>query len=396
MAFGLFGVSVLITVTLYCLKDVFLWRKALKRELAGLAKKRETCPPQTRKALLLVANQSLSALSISSRSESAIRQIPLWLTTLAGCYYPGESEPCLQATPERIIRSVEASLPRYQKILRRPGFHHVARLSIRDIAETPGFTGFIRRFRSLWLMRYLVADLLLYLGELAVAVYSEQHPSPNGGVAADVEETLREISSLQPSTQMTYPENIQRIRNSLVGIPGILVKEPTPAELGVALVSVSEILAASCFPDSSVPLHEAKIGPLVSRLGVFLSSVSRREDYPLRARILSLRLSTLFNPGRLSDRLLPRKIEERLEKTLRVSGWLKWPLKVYLMTSSGVFWKFAADAGWYAGRKTLLVLFFGRCFDQAVQEIDTVFRLSCRTTRDHDDPKSAIDSFATV
>lgn len=401
MVYGLIAASVLFIAAFYYLKDIVFWRKVLGQDLKDLAARRETCPPQTRKALFIVENQCRSVLDLSFCHESAIRRIPQQFTTLAGCYYPGESEPCLQATPERIIRCIEASLPRYQRILERPGFRHVARLSIRDITLPLGFTGFVRRFRSLWLMRYLMADLLLYLGELAVAVYSEQLPPIPQGDRAGIEETLRELSTLSPSTPVTYPEKIQRIRNSLVGVPGILVKEPTPTELSAALIRVSESVAESCFPDSSSPLYEARIGPLAHRLGAFLTSVGRREDYPLRARILSMRLSTLFKTGGLGGVLLPQTIKDRLEKTLRVSGWLKWPLKAYLMTSNGVFWKFAADVGWFTARKTLLVLFFGRCFDHAVREIHQVYRQSLPDRkRHHEDPvaepKSGIDRFSAV
>jgi hypothetical protein len=36
----------------------------------------------------------------------------------------------------------------------------------------------------------------------------------------------------------------------------------------------------------------------------------------------------------------------------------------------------AGDAGWFAGRKAILVVFFGRSFDKAVQEVNAVYALS--------------------
>jgi len=384
---------VVLTFAVY-LKNIFLWRKALRNDLSNLMKNREGRHPQARKAMGLVADKCRIVLAFRASSDDLIKEIPVWLRSIAGCFHPDSLNPELQATPSRIIRCLDSSMGHYDRILARPGFSSVSRLSIKDIRraaslaksknsstnlKTPLHKALfhaIRNFRSLYLMKYLVADLLLYLGCLAVDIYDERSPAFVKGDSAVIEETLREISSLSPDEPVTYPEEILRIRNSLVGMPGILVQEPTPAALGLALVKTAESIAAGYFPQTHNPLWEAKVGPLTSRCRVFISSIGKTENYPMQGKVLSIRLSTLLQARSISQAFIPKKIRDVLEKTLDTYGWLKWPLRVYLMTSQGVFWKFAADAGWFAGRKALLVVFFGRCFDKAVKEIDQVYRLS--------------------
>ncbi|MFA6010639.1 MAG: hypothetical protein WC799_11705 [Desulfobacteraceae bacterium] len=387
-------VAIVVLILAVYLKNIFLWRKALHNDLSNHMKNRENRHPQARKAMGLVADKCRIVLSSRASSDDLSKEIPVWLRSIAGCFHPDSLNPELQATPSRIIRCLDSSMGLYDRILGRPGFSSVSRLSIKDIRrasslvksknssmnlKTPWHKALfhaIRNFRSLYLMKYLVADLLLYLGCLAVDIYDERSPAFVKGDSEIIEETLREISGLTPDEPVTYPEDILRIRNSLVGMPGILVKEPTPEALVFALVKTAETIAAGYFPQTHNPLWEAKIGPLTSRCRVFLSSIGKAGDYPMQGKVLSIRLATLLQAKSISQAFVPKKIRDILEKTLDTYGWLKWPLRVYLMTSQGVFWKFAADAGWFAGRKALLVVFFGRCFDKAVKEIDQVYRLS--------------------
>jgi hypothetical protein len=391
--FLIVAVIVVLILAVY-LKNIFLWRKALRNDLSNLMKNREDRHPQARKAMGLVADKCRIVLATRVSSDDLSKEIPVWLRSIAGCFHLDSLNPELQATPARIIRCLDLSMGQYDRILTRPGFSSVSRLSIKDIRSASSLVRSkirstnqkiplhkalfhaIRNFRSLCLMKYLVADLLLYLGCLAVDIYDERSPDFVKGDSAVIEETLREISGLKPDEPVSYPEEILRIRNSLVGMPGILVKEPTPGALGLALVKTAETIAAGYFPQTHNPLWEAKIGPLTSRCRVFLSSIGKAGDYPMQGKVLSIRLSTLLQAKSIGQAFIPKKIQGILEKTLDTYGWLKWPLRVYLMTSQGVFWKFAADAGWFAGRKALLVVFFGRCFDKAVEEIDQVYRLS--------------------
>jgi len=386
--------AVVVLILAVYLKNIFLWRKALRNDLSNLMKNREARHPQARMALGLVADKCRIVFASHASSDDLSKEISVWLSSIAGCFHPDSLNPELQATPARIIRCLDSSMGHYDRILARPGFSSVSSLLIKDIRsasslvrsktrstnpKTPlhkSLVHAIRNFRSMWLMKYLLADALLYLGCLAVEIYDERSPAFAKGDAEIIEETLREISGLSPDELVAYPEEILRIRNSIVGLPGILVKEPTPGALGLALVKTAETLAAGYFPRSLDPLGEAKIGPLTSRCRMFLSSIGKAGDYPMQGKILSIRLSTLLQARSISQAFIPKKIQGILEKTLDTYGWLKWPLRVYLMTSQGVFWKFAADAGWFAGRKALLVVFFGRCFDKAVKEIDQVYRLS--------------------
>ena len=373
------------------IRDVVLWRKALLRDLSTLMKDRDLRHPPARKALGLVEARCRDLLASRISADNPAPGISSFLESIAGCFHPGSIEPLLEVTPARIIRGLETSMARYDRLLSRPGFSRVARLSLGDVLLAASvskkhsagrknvfralFTA-LKNARAFFLLKFLAADAFLYLGCLAVDIYDEKVPGMPPGNSEDLESTLRELSGLELGNTSFFPEEIQRIRNSLVGLPGILVNEPTPGALKEALLKAAGVIAGGYFPQSGHPLLEARIGPLSTRGRIFLKTIGNSGDYPANGRILSIRLSTLLKTRSLGQVVIPKPLRDLAEKALNTHGWLKWPLRVYMMTGKGVFWKFAADAGWFAGRKALLVLFFGRCFDRAVQEIDQVYRLS--------------------
>ncbi len=368
-----------------------LWRKSLERDLDDLLDHRETRSPQARKALGIVAATCRTVLKTRRPGDDPQKILARYLESLAGCFHPESREPLLEATPARILQGIEGALPDYERLLNRPGFATVARLSLADLegllpfssasaGETrPSLFKKILHVRSLGLLRTLAADVILVLGCLTVAIFDDPAPVEAAREDDDLEETLRELSGLDDRPLSDWTGEIQRLRNSLVGLPGILVNEPTPSAMMETLVQVAMLVAATHFPQSDRPLDQARIGPLLTRGRMFLVALSNPENMTLKRKILSIRLSTLLRARSLGRAVVPRPVRDMAEKALKNYGWLKWPLRFYLAASNGVFFKFAADAGWYAGRKALLVLFFGRFFDLAVREIDQVYRLSRQT-----------------
>ena len=374
----------------YHLKDVALWRRELARDLLALHEKKKQRNPVAHRALALVEDRCRDILSRGIPPEDLIRELPRFLSCIAGCFYPERLNPELNIKPSRIIKILDASLRRLDIIPARPGFQHIARLSLNDIrvAARLRHQGFRRIFsltslvfmiriaRCLWFVRYLVTDLYLFVGCLAVDMYDEDPSERRDDEPEQIEETLKELSGLKPAEPGIYPEEIQRIRNALVGMPKILVKEPGPEDWKQAVMEAAALIARSRFPKSRSPLYEARIGPLVSRIRMFLYTLGKGQDYPLAGKIFAIRLETLFRAKSLSQAILPPGVQNLLVKSQKTYGWMKWPLNVYLLAGRGMFWKIAADAGWFAGRKTILVLFFGRSFDKAVRELEEIYRLS--------------------
>lgn len=375
---------------LFFFRDNTLWRKTLEREIQDLLEHRETRSPQARKALGIVADTCRAALRNTASGSDPQKSLVLFLESLAGCFHPESREPLLQVSPARILQGLDISLSHYDRLSSRPGFSKVARLSLGDLTGILSFSlsgpsagkkglwffSVLFHARSFGLLKYLAVDALLFLGCLTVTIFDETGPVIQEKEDDDLEEALRELSELDTRPVADWTGEIQRLRNSLVGLPGILVNEPTPSALMETLAKVADLIAATHFPQSDRPREDARIGPLVERGRLFLMALARPDDLPLKRKILSVRLSTLLRARSLDRAVVPRPLRDMAEKVLNTHGWLKWPLRFYLVASQGVFFKFAADAGWYAARKALLVLFFGRFFDLAVREIDQVYRMS--------------------
>jgi hypothetical protein len=57
---------------------------------------------------------------------------------------------------------------------------------------------------------------------------------------------------------------------------------------------------------------------------------------------------------------------------------MKWPLKVYRWARKRSPWGIAVEVGWQATKKATLAHLYGKTFDRACRELDTVYRMSHR------------------
>lgn len=323
-----------------------------------------------------------------------IEGLPEDLQKMAALFHPTAPQPELRVTPAHILLCVDRYQPQLNDLQKRPGFSALAPLSVKELQDLherykswfqpnpkgmPPLSDLVSLVKSIRLLvyaRYLLADAYLFLGRLCMAVYGEDAPYLMEEKKMDLEMILTELSRAKSENGNQHSEKMADIRSRLVGMPSVLVSEPGVSKWKKAVTQAAELIARGYFPESESPLFEARIGPLVSRSRVFMASLSKGEDVPMAGKVLKIRLETLFQAKSMSQTLIPPQVRQIMMRTQKTYGWLKWPLNIYMMASKGIFWKIAVDLGWFAGRKAILVLIFGKGFDKAVHELEALYSMS--------------------
>jgi hypothetical protein len=140
-----------------------------------------------------------------------------------------------------------------------------------------------------------------------------------------------------------------------------------------AVYEAAAVISKKYFPESDAPLEEAAVGPLLERTRSWIATFSKGEDFPVVNRFYRMRLETLYRAKDLSGIFLPKTARSFIERALTTYGWLKWPLKVYLLAKEFSPWKIALDLGWTAAKKASLAYIYGKTFDKACNELESVY-----------------------
>lgn len=387
--------AVLVFYGLLYVRDMFRWRKVIQGKLDALVREKAVSVPAKAKAIDMVEGTCRYLLTNSVDVSELLAGLPGNLRKMAALFHPDAPKPELRVTPAHILLCVDRFMPQLDEIKVRPGFSSLAPLSVRELLELharykawfqpnkgmpplSGLFSLLKNARLLMYARYLLTDLYLFLGRLGMAVYGEDAPYLMEEKKMDLEVILTELSRAKSENGTQYGEKMAAIRSGLVGMSSVLVSEPGVAKWKKAVTQAAELVAKEHFPDSPEPLLEARIGPLMSRSRVFLTSLGKGEDLSVAGKILKIRLETLLQAKSISQTLIPPQVRQIMMRTQKTYGWLKWPLNIYMMASKGIFWKIAVDMGWFAGRKAILVLIFGRGFDKAVHELEALYSLSVK------------------
>lgn len=390
----IFIAAVFIPAIVLHVKEVVLWRWALKKNLNQLGKDKHLFRPAKKEALAIVEKQCTKLFLASTPELTPFSDLNEFIISISRCFHPEALRPELQVTPGHILFCLERSIEHFDLILSRPGFSQLSLVNIKTIKQlrglyqtirTPGVSSkisnrtrlyLLKNITQLFLTKYLIIDLTLFFGKLVVEVYDEKLITLVGDKKTELEETLRELSLIKNIEPSEYPQELLEIRNSIVGMPSVLMSNPTFARWKTAVADAAGVVAANHFPDSGTPMEEAMIGPLLLRSGVWITKLGNGEIYPVAGRLFKIRLETLFQAKSISDALVPAPVKKIIINTQKTYGWIKWPINVYMLASKGVFWKMAIDAGWFAGRKAILVVLFGKSFDKAVSELEIVYLMS--------------------
>ena len=415
-----FSATVFVMIWSVRARGLFSWRKRIMAELNAMEQNvLQTDGPQSC-SLQVVAKRCRSILEDISPEVAELRYLPNYIQSIAHCYHPAVEHPELQATVGALINSFAASLDRLDYILHRPGFKKIRTLKVNQIkttrqwyrrfAASPAlkwwrhhrqtvqrisiFRLFLytdplmllayasNRMTIIILLKYLLADLYLFLGKVVVGAFEN---SPISNVEhetseAELQATLEELNSAGESmknNEYSSDPRISAIRRQLVGFNALLTASPTPKTWSAATIEAAEIIAKKYFPNTSKPIEEARLGPLLDQIRLWIDTLSRGDQYLITRQLYRLKLETVYQAKDFPARM-PSAVKSIIGKSYFAYGWLKWPLRVYRWAKRRSPWTVAMTIGWHAAKKASLAYLYGRAFDQACRGLESVYRESRR------------------
>jgi len=156
------------------------------------------------------------------------------------------------------------------------------------------------RLSTVLLVKYLLVDVYLFIGGLALQVFSR--PVTEAGIPEPetLEETLEALENAETAEAPSNDPRIREVRRRLVGLSVFLGPPASLSDWKTAIGDAAGIIAARHFPESDSPLLEAAVGPLLQRSRAWVEALGHGEDLPLpsASRAAADPISSRFGGGR--------------------------------------------------------------------------------------------------
>jgi hypothetical protein len=410
------GFACLLLIAVWRVQGIIVWNGSLQKELKALAKEAENASLNRTNGIRVIRDRCDKILYTLSPRLGDLDQLRNYVRAIAACFFPDSKRPELQVSLGYLIQCLNDSLVRFDRILQRPELSRLKSMNIKTIrnlyrwstgvmqhpsvkwyAEHRILIRRISRIRillfidpfswifllsrkvvALLLIRTLVLDITVYVGKVALNAYDQDHDSSGEDNVDILEETLEDLSQMQMPPAMETDSELLEIRRELVGFSTVMLSNPTWEKWKVAVRKAADHIARKYFPDSDTPVEEAAIGPLLYRTRSWLETLGKGETIFIVRYAYRTRLETLFQARDVSDLILTPTARRAMRTALGTYGWLKWPLLIYRRAKRFSLPRMAVDLGWFVGKKTILVLVYGRTFDQVCLELDWVYRISSR------------------
>lgn len=415
----LWAISALIVLALACVaiwrgRGIFVWQKSIKAELAELKAYAQQNSLPIKRGVRIIEDTCSKVMQSLSPEFGELQALPLYIKSIAACFHPNSDCPERQVRVKSLLQTLEKSLNGFDCILQRPGFNKLKSINIRKIKKIQA--GYLRlsesflyqwvsshkkmiqrfshlhlllfldplvwlvylsrRLTTLMLIKYLMVDLYIFVGRLALETYGDIDTSiPDEGEAA-LEETLAELEALENNTGANGDPQVHEIRNQLVGFPALLFSNPTFDRWWSSVRKAATVISTKHFPEADHPLEEAALGPLLESARRWAGKIAKGNEHLLTSYLYNVRLETLYRTKSLSDAVIPQSVQNIIKKSYKTYGWLKWPLKVYRWGKRAAPWKIALEIGWAVSKKASLAYIHAKTFDMVCEELEKVYYLS--------------------
>jgi len=390
---------------------IFKWRTRLYTDLNNLKIEINSnqCTETKKQAITIILDHFNFLSKTISPDISYLLTVSDYIGDIARCYHPEEDYPELCLSIGQLIHATESITLHLELIIAQPGFNKIRRVRIRHIRNyirwyrkisqmlmfkvfkryqsyftTLSYLRLIafpdpfswllvlsRRFFILSLIRYLLIDIYLFIGQLAIRMYDNQ-TSHEWIKPQDLEEIFE--------TLQTYPENIpfttnlrlMTIRKNYLSFSSIIFTQKPLNKWKKAIISATWSISQFYFPDASHPIEEAAIGPLMNHSIYWIRTISDLKQFSIINRIYHIPVISLYQIKRLADNL-PPYLMANISTLLKTYKWIKYPFKMYRWIKKTSPAGIAMEAGLFISKKSLILFVCQYSFDSACKEIDAVY-----------------------
>jgi hypothetical protein len=401
------------------MRGILKWKEGLKKELKSLDEAAEFVEGSRLEAINLVRHRCGEILKSNFPELRQLGELGNYISDIAACFHPEHKNPITAITVGNLFKAAQTAAIRLEMILRRPGFQILRTIRFRHVRKTSSslnhfrnmwFFKFIMRYQAffvrvnqlrlvllpdpfLWLIyfsnqwtlmtltRFLLLEIYLFMGQLAIETYDCNPDTENKQYSDDeLLQVLKEIETLGINDELSIYSELKPIRNRLVGFNTIWGQMPGLDIWKQSLQEAIRIISTQHFPDSPNPVEEVSLGPLLKRTVHWLNSIMEIRKYLIVKYMYEVELATLIQVKSLTDIPELKNLGVLARKSLVIYGWIKWPLKIFQrakkFTAAGV----AMDIGWLVARKSFINFCSRKVFDLTCKEFDLVYRLSVPKT----------------
>jgi hypothetical protein len=402
-------------IAVWRVRGIFGWNRSLRHELRRLEQQAEGGPESRKEAVTVVVQRCQEVWRSHLPDLSELADLPDYVRTIARSCHPEGERPELKITTGRLLKAARESVNRLDLILQRRGFQTLRRVRIRHLRQSYAWYDRLsqhqavrwlsryqkvirkifrlrlyilpdpfswlfylsRRLTILTFTRYLLLDIYLFGGVLAVEAYGQEQgdvelpPEPR-----ELERSLKDLNDLKEPNASTSDPQIQEIRSRFGGWIGSLLFSPGMEEWTKAVKDAAELIARKYFPDSDRPLEEAALGPLLERCRFWISSLCETEKLPVVHRLHRIRLETLNNLRVVTGARGGNQVASMAAKMWNWYRMSKWPPSIFRWLRQGSRGGVAINLGWVVVKATLANFLCRYAFDRACKELDMVYRES--------------------
>ncbi|HVO85093.1 MAG TPA: hypothetical protein VMU60_11785 [Syntrophobacteria bacterium] len=402
-------------VALWRVRGIFAWNRSLRHEFRRLEQQTEAAPENRKEAVTVVVQRCRQVWRSHLPRLSELADLPDYVRAIARSYHPEGERPELRITTGRLLGAARESVDRLDLILQRRGFQPLRRVRIRHLRQSYAWYDRLCQYRMVrwlsrhqevirkifrlrlyilpdpfsWLFylsrrltiltftRYLLVDIYLFVGVLAVEAYGQERGDAElPSEPRDLEQSLEDLNDLKdPDASLSDPQ-LQAIRSRLLGGPASLLFPPGIDEWKGAIRAAAELIARRHFPHSDRPLEEAALGPLLERCRFWITSICDTERLPVVHRLHRIKLEALNNLRVLAE---PGAGNQVGSTAARIWSWYRmsrWPASIGRWLRQGSAGGLAVKLGWLVVRGSLVNFLCRYTFDRACSELDVVYRAS--------------------
>jgi hypothetical protein len=223
------------------------------------------------------------------------------------------------------------------------------------------------------LTRFFLLDLYLFVGNQAILAYSaDRGMREDLPDTEDPEQALEELARLDPAFSSVSDPYLMQIRSRLFGL-STLVRLPGVREWKRALVDALGHIAEKHFPESTQPVEEAAVGPLLEQFQSYLHGIAGSQNLPVVRLLGRLPVSLAFRIRDWGDRPMVRFTGLLANRVWNVYQWLRVPLRTFRILKRGTPTGMAFYAGWLLVQRGGAWYLGRQVFDLTCREMETVY-----------------------
>jgi hypothetical protein len=402
-------------VIVWRVRGLFSWERSQRHELAALRRQQKAADGIVKKAYAEILCSCEAIWRSPSLDLDRVNSLPAYWRRIAACYYPDEPQPELCLSVGQLLAVAQQLADRLNALLRLPGFKRLGRLRVGQVRRTirwyqqltaqPVVAWLMARRRTIrtfrhtlrfvlpdplvWIaylsqrltvmmaVRCVLIDLYLSTGKIAMEAYDARRKSiPAGQGEKASHTTLDAYGQALETESRPLPDELEKIRSALTGLPGRLWQPPGVEEWYRAVQQAAHVIAAGHFPDSPSPLDEAVCRVLLDRARYWLETMAAARRLPVVRPLYGISLKRLQQIKAVTESDLLRWTGKVAGSVWSAWRWARWPVQLLRWIRRRSPAGIALELGSTLALKAMHNYLSRYGFDRACQELDIVYRLS--------------------